>query len=125
MMIRQQLRAMIVPATLLLSVAALAQSPDSQTAKPQLEGSVVSSVNGQLLPRAMVIARNLKSQGTNMVRADDNAHFAFDHLEPGSYQLTASKQGYFTDDRKAYLQQVVDIAAGARISDILIRLVPL
>jgi hypothetical protein len=110
---------------LLTCVPAIAQSADPQ-AKPAIEGTVASAVNGQLLPHAVVIARNLKKNGEiTLTRADDNAHFAFDRLEPSSYQLTASKPGYYTDDHKTLMQLVVDLAAGAQVKDVLVRLMPL
>ena len=108
----------------LLSSSANAQNP--QPPKPQIEGTVVSTLNGQLVPHAMVMARKDKAHGeTAITRADDNAHFVFDRLEPSLYRLFAGKQGYFSDSRKASMQPVVELAANAEVKDVIVRLMPL
>lgn len=111
---------------LIWSASAVAQSPDQQPPKPQIEGTVVSALNGQLLPRALVVARSVKSHAqAGFSRADDNGHFILERLDPGSYQISAGKQGYFSDDRKSLMQPVVDLAAGAQVKNVLVRLMPL
>lgn len=116
-------------ATILLlasAVPALSQTPSPQPAKCRIEGTVVNALGGQLLPRALVVLHNLKKRGDAVLgRADDNAHFVFDGLDPGSYQVSAGKEGYFSDDRKASASPVVDLAAGAEASDLVVRLLPL
>jgi Carboxypeptidase regulatory-like domain len=116
----------ILTVALLLAAPAFAQSADTQSLRPQIEGTVVSALNGQLVPRAVVVARNAKTHGeTTITRADDNAHFVFERLAPSSYQLFAGKQGYFSDSRKASMQPIVELAAGAEIKDVIVRLMPL
>ena len=111
---------------LFASVLAFGQAPNSKPAGGQVEGTVVSAINSQLLPRAMVILHKGSKQGpVTLGRADDNAHFLIERLEPGSYVISAAKQGYFTDEHKPGLQATVDVAAGAQVKDIVVRLMPL
>src|SRR5215469_2904701 len=113
-------------ALLFLSTLALGQSSNApQPAKGQIEGTVVSEAGGQLLPRALVILHPLKGRSQVLGRADDNAHFVFDRLDPGSYQIQGGKQGFYTDDRKRGMQPVVDLAAGDIVKDVIVRLLPL
>src|SRR5215472_12580145 len=111
---------------LLGSALAVSQSSNVQPTRAQIEGTVVSAVNGQLLPRSIVVLRSLKKNGeTTLGRADDNAHFVFDRLDAGSYQISAGRGGYFTDERKAAMQPIVEVAAGALVKDVIVRLQPL
>jgi len=110
-------------ALLLLPVFAAGQSSNAQPAKAQIEGTVVNAAGGQLVPRALVILR--KGGRTTLGRADDNAHFLIEGLDPGTYQISAGKQGYFTDERKAAMQPVVELATGAHVKDVVLRIMPL
>lgn len=112
-------------ALLLLSALAFGQSNVPQPPKGQIEGTVVSAAGGQLLPRALVVLRNTKGRAETLGRADDNAHFLFDHVAAGTYEIVGGKQGYYTDDRKHGMQTVVDLAADATVKDVLVRLLPL
>jgi len=102
---------------------AAGQSSNAQPTKAQVEGTVVSAAGGQLVPRALVMFR--KGGRTTLGRADDNAHFLVEGLDPGTYQISAGKQGYFTDERKAAMQPVVELAAGAHVKDVVVRIMPL
>lgn len=87
---------------------------------------MVTALNGQLLPRAMVMARKGSKQGpVTLGRADDNGHFLIDHLEAGTYILSAGKQGYFVDEHKHGLEATVELAAGTQVKDVVVRLLPL
>ena len=110
---------------LFLSALAFAQSTTAPPTQGQIGGTVVSAAGGQLLPRSLVILRNLKSRSQTLGRADDSAHFQFDRLDPGSYQIVGGRQGYYTDERKRGMQAVVDLAAGQTVEDVLVRLLPL
>src|SRR5215469_18881722 len=116
-------RWLISGALLLMPVFAAGQSSNAQPPKAQIEGTVVNAAGGQLVPRALVILR--KGGSTTLGRADDNAHFLIEGLDPGTYQISAGKQGYFTDERKAAMQPVVELAAGAHVKDVVVRLMPL
>src|SRR5215510_7343099 len=108
---------------LLFPVLVVGQSSNAQRAKGQIEGTVVSAAGGQLVPRALVILR--KGGATTLGRADDNAHFLIEGLDAGTYQISAGKQGYFTDERKAAMQPMVQVVAGARVKDVVVRIMPL
>jgi hypothetical protein len=112
-------------ALILFSSLALSQTSNAPPTKGQIEGSVVSAMGGRLLPRALVILRNLKAKSQTLGRADDNAHFVFDRLDPGSYQILGGKPGYYADEHKRSMQTVVDLAAGAVVKDVVVRLLPL
>lgn len=107
-----------------LSSSAIAQN--LEPTKPLIEGTVVSALNGQLVPHAVVVARNTKlHEGMILARADDNAHFVFDRLEPSVYRLYAGKQGYFSDSRKISMEPIVELPAGGEVKDVIVRLMPL
>jgi len=112
-------------ALLIFSGLAFGQSANTPPpAKGQIAGIVVNAAGGHLLPRSLVILRNLKTKSQTLGRADDNAHFIFDRLDPGSYQVLAGRQGYYTDDGKRDMQPVVDLAAGDA-KEVVVRLLPL
>ena len=72
-----------------------------------------------------MVRKGSKDAPATLGRADDNAHFVIDHLEPGSYVISAAKQGYFTDEHKLGQQATLDLTAGGQVKDIVVRLMPL
>lgn len=59
----------------------------------RLEGNVADAT-GALVPGATVTARNVRTGIATAQPSDANGHFIFLSLEPGSYQLEVSKQGF-------------------------------
>ena len=107
---------------LVLTVATL-HSPSF--AQGTIEGAVVSATNGQLLPRATVYLRNVKKRtDVSSSRADGHAHFVFQGIDEGTYEITAERQGFFYDSRRGPLQAPIDVQDGAHIKGIVVRLLP-
>jgi protocatechuate 3,4-dioxygenase beta subunit len=73
---------------LLQADAALAQQTGS------IEGSVISEPSGQPLAYAHVKLAGPGKTQVNRADADSSGHFLFENLEPGEYQISASKPGY-------------------------------
>ena len=59
----------------------------------RLEGNVADAT-GARIPGATVTARNIRTGIATTQPSDPNGHFVFLTLEPGSYQLEVSKQGF-------------------------------
>src|SRR5579862_4479312 len=73
---------------LLQAGAALAQQTGS------IEGRVIGEPSGQPLPYAHVKLVGPEKIQSNRIDADSSGHFLFETLEPGEYQISASKPGY-------------------------------
>jgi hypothetical protein len=63
-----------------------------QTTKVKLEGTVINSMNGDPLPRALV---QLAGQAQRAVLTGPDGRFQFDDLPPGQFNATVQKPGYF------------------------------
>ena len=97
----------------------------AQTDTGSLEGTVVNAQNERVIPRATVLARNVKSASdVNSVRADDSGHFAFTNLKAGAYRITAEQQSFYVDPHRRIFQPIVELAAGELRSDVVVRLQP-
>jgi iron complex outermembrane recepter protein len=79
-------------AVLLISATGLAQSADS------LRGTITDATGG-LLQKATVTARNNSSGKTFTATTDDQGHFAFSTLPPGTYTIRVSAPGFTTQTR--------------------------
>ncbi|HLJ88013.1 MAG TPA: carboxypeptidase-like regulatory domain-containing protein [Candidatus Angelobacter sp.] len=90
-----------------------------------VEGTVVSAMGGRPLPRAKVFLNFVgKNQPPEVVSTDDAGRFLLRNIDPGTYRLSASKEGFFTDEHLFY-QATIDVSEGRRSSGTLIRLLPL
>ncbi|HEX8985163.1 MAG TPA: carboxypeptidase regulatory-like domain-containing protein [Bryobacteraceae bacterium] len=89
---------------LFISAAVVSFPQDKKLAR--LEGRVVNSVTGQPVRKAKLrISQRAQEPQAAGTESDAAGHFAFENLEPGTYQLMAEKPGY--------LQQVYGSRAGA------------
>lgn len=88
-------------ALLLISATALAQSTNA------LHGTVTDATGG-LIQKATITARNNSTGKTFTATSDDQGHFAFSTLAPGSYTLRASAPG-FTVQTKSSVQVAADM----------------
>ena len=113
-----------VPSLIVLLFVA-ACGAHAQTTVATLEGIVVNAQNERVIPRATVLARNVKNANDVLsVRADDSGHFSITNLKPGSYRLTAEQQSFYVDPHRRVFQPIVDAAAGELRSDLVVRLQP-
>lgn len=114
-----------------LSVAAilclLCSSPllKSQSSTAAIEGLVINSQNGRVIPRANVLVRSIRNiNNVKSVRADDSGHFSISGLDPGAYRLTAEQQSFFSDSRRRLFQPTVDLSSGELRHGLLVPLLP-
>src|SRR5579862_1731352 len=59
-----------------------------------IEGRVISEPSGQPLPYARVKLVGPEKTQVNRIDADSSGHFLFETLQPGEYQISASKSGF-------------------------------
>jgi hypothetical protein len=110
---------------LVLSALAAGQAADPLPGRAVIEGLVINSVNGRGIPRADVVLRNFNRPGfATAVRADDEGHFIFKSVDPGAYRLSADRQSFFIDARERLIHTRVEVAAGDRRKDLILRLMP-
>src|SRR5205823_10949541 len=134
---------MIVMAALILvlqSAAPFEQSQQAQNAKASIEGFVVRAGTNEPVARARVTVFRtagpggvrLQPQGPPQtippVTTDSQGHFVFRDLDPGSYSLSAQRNGFA---RQAYGERSpgrpgvpLNILAGQAFKDVVFRLVP-
>lgn len=115
-------RTILIALALAAPLAAQTVSEDPPPAI--IEGSVINIQNSRTIPRATVTLLHLKGTGSKSSRADGSGHFMFKNVEPGIYRLMAERQGFFSDDRKREYQPTFEVAAGAHIKDLPVRLMP-
>ncbi|MGH9802832.1 MAG: carboxypeptidase regulatory-like domain-containing protein, partial [Blastocatellia bacterium] len=80
---------------LLFSFAFTTALAQSQSTTGSIQGTV-SDPAGAVIAGATVEVKNLDTNTTKNLSADAGGRFVFLQLQPGSYTLTASKQGYST-----------------------------
>jgi hypothetical protein len=107
-----------------LAVPLAAQTTPEDPPSAVIEGSVINIQNSRTIPRASVTLLGVKGVGSKSQRCDSSGHFIFQHVEPGSYRLTAQRQGFFSDASKREYQPIVDVAAGEHVKNMPVRLMP-
>lgn len=103
-----------------LAVPLSAQTTPEDTPTAIVEGSVINIQNSRTIPRATVTLLHVKGAGSKSQRADGSGHFIFQNVEPGSYRVTAERQGFFADERRS----TVEVAAGDHVKNVPVRLMP-
>jgi len=91
----RRLRHVLVLCSVLLFLTAVPASLLGQASlgSGRLEGNVVDTT-GAFVPGAAVAARNVRTGIATTASSDANGHFVFLSLEPGSYSIEVSKQGF-------------------------------
>src|SRR3989442_4716996 len=119
----------ITPLALIL--LQLFTSPTQQQPRTTIEGIVVRLGTGEAIPKALVTLINTTQSGTPVapVFTDSLGRFVFQNIEPGSYRISAARNGYV---RQEYGQRVplgrpgsvLNVAVGQVLKDVAIRLTP-
>jgi hypothetical protein len=115
---------------ILITAALLAQQVSAPVAvQARVEGSVINSLNGEAVGKAMVILR-AHDQDHSLSYADEtdsNGHFSIDNVEPGEYAVVAERAGFSQRSVGATGAPPPDIKveAGQQIKDVKVRLTPL
>src|SRR5438094_5802299 len=124
----------------LQSAAPFQQSPQTQNAKASIEGYVVRAGTNEPIARARVTVFRTAGPGgappqpqgppqtIAPVTTDSQGHFVLRDLDPGSYSLTAQRNGFA---RQAYGERApgrpgapLSIVTGQALKDVVFRLVP-
>src|SRR5262245_50025327 len=113
---------------LLLLSSALRASP--QAAEPSdergtVEGVVVNVQNSRGVPWARVTLRVVgQGNGARSIRAEGDGRFVFEHVQPGSYRVSATRPGFYTSVRPGAGSPLIEVAAAQHIKDVFVRLLP-
>ena len=89
-----------------------------------VEGTVINVQNSRTVSRASVTLFGVKGSGSQSVRADSSGHFIFQNVGPGTYKLVAERQGFFSNESKQEDQPVFEVASGAHVKNMPVRLMP-
>ncbi len=113
----------------LVSVAAAQQSGPPPEALAVLEGHVVSDATGEPVRKAHVTLGSRADQDSELVATtDENGHFWFAEVKPGTYTLIADKGGFlpggYSQVKVSDLQTLLKISAGDRMQNLTLRLFP-
>ena len=101
------------PARFLPIAVCLLGAPVLQAAS--LTGTV-KDPSGALVGGASVVAEMAGTRSTTQVLSDAQGRFRFDDLRPGSYQITVTRDGFETWDRKvAIADKPVDLAVSLKL----------
>jgi hypothetical protein len=109
---------------LALAVPLAAQSAPEDPPPAIVEGSVINIQNSRTIPRATITLLRVKGTGSKSQRCDASGHFIFKNIEPGTYRLTAQRQGFFSDESKREYQPLFAVAAGGHVKNMPVRLMP-
>lgn len=109
---------------LALAVPLAAQTAPEDPPPAVIEGSVINVQNSRTVPRASVTLLRVKGTGSKSQRCDSSGHFIFQNVEPGSYRLSAQRQGFFSDASKREYQPIIEVAAGEHVKNMPVRLMP-
>ncbi len=96
---------------------------------PALAGSVMNSVTGEPVRKAMVLLRaHDESKGMSYTaESDGKGRFLISDLDPGIYSISAERQGFMLESEGApgAPQPSIPVEAGKFLSNVIIKLVPL
>ena len=108
-----------------VSTFALGQQGVNPPDRAVVEGTVINSLNGRVIPRADVTLRDIRRPAfIKSLRADGAGHFIFNDLNPGAYRLSADHQSFFLDLRHKAFQPRLEVVAGEHRKNIMVRLLP-
>src|SRR5690242_18632256 len=95
----------IIASQILQAALGLAQQTAPAPQEPAtVEGMATNSQNSRSVPRAQVMLQRRGSQSGRTTRTDGNGRFIFRNVDPGTYRLSAERQGFFSDSHKTGFQ---------------------
>ncbi len=115
---------------LFLVAPAVENTPKDSPAKCAVDGVVVKATTGQGVYKARVMLRKAdgNSQQMYLATSDSGGRFFFQNLEPGSYALSADREGYVGQQYEQKMPKgnngLLTLAAGESERNLTIRLVP-
>ena len=119
-------------ARLLAILLSIATCGFAQAEKGRIEGRAVSLAGAPLRKVQVVLEPFGVTRAPSVARTttatDADGHFAFDGLEPGSYQLSATRNGYLDQGYGASgpmnLGPPFKLTAGQKMSDVVLKMTP-
>ncbi len=116
-------------ATLFALGAAAQQQP---APKGAVEGQVVSAATGEPLRKARLMLRRTTNTSRGSMpysgATDNGGRFVFPQVEPGTYRLSADRNGYVRGEYGArdpnHAGTDITVGAGQNVKDVMVRLVP-
>jgi carboxypeptidase family protein len=103
--------------------------PPAPRTTANVEGTVVNTANAEPVAKAFVILRSVDEvQGISYAeQAEGNGHFHIDSVLPGSYFISASRQGFITppDGAPGARPPRFTVEAAADLTGVTVRLTPL
>lgn len=113
----------------LLPQAAQPPATSAPVEKCTIEGQVVRAGTGEPLKKAVVSVYKVESQELPKVAVTDTeGRFLLEDIEPGRYGLSASRNGYVSQDYgergRNRRGTIIALASGQHLKDILFQLVP-
>ncbi|MGE5204571.1 MAG: MSCRAMM family protein [Chlamydiota bacterium] len=103
----------------LLAAAGSQGQVSAQSASYTLSGTVVNSVTGEPIRRALV-----QVGGDRMQLTDSQGHFELSGLGAGSYSITAQKPGFFAESRLFSTTELTMLDVNRDIAAIVVKLIP-
>ena len=102
-------------------------APNAAGRLATVAGTVLRLDTGEPLKKATVSpANHTESEGYDEEATDDQGHFRFENIEPGSYYLTVSRNGYvnaqYGQKKAGSPGAVLTLAAGQQMTDLLFKL---
>ena len=103
-------------------------APNAAGRLATVAGTVFRLDTGEPLKKATVmLANHTHSEGYYEDATDDQGHFRFENIEPGSYYLTVSRNGYvnaeYGQKKAGGPGAVLTLAAGQQMTDLLFKLI--
>ena len=125
-------RTLVLVATVTLTWSLPAQEPAAPPAKPEdtcaVEGNIYSAKSGEPLNKAEVKLEGGTPPMQYGATTDASGHFAFDNVDPGSYNLWADRNGYvvthYPNKSKRVGSTIITLAPGKRLKDLAVRMAP-
>src|SRR5215469_343801 len=103
-------------------------APNAAGRLATVAGTVFRLDTGEPLKKATVtLANHTQSEGYYEDATDDQGHFRFENIEPGSYYLTVSRNGYvnaeYGQNKAGAPGAVLTLTAGQQMADLLFKLI--
>src|ERR1700685_1593442 len=93
-MMRKLLLSAVIPACIAFQTAALPASSFAGEPSGGVGGVTRDSVTGLPIPEAQIVVHNENKNTSRTAVSGSNGFFAIDNLEPGRYEVIATKQGF-------------------------------
>jgi len=118
-MTRNLLLSAVVPACIAFQIGALPWSALAADASGGVGGIIRDSVTGLPLAEAQIVVRNPDRAGRRTTVSGTNGFFSIDNLEPGRYEVLATKDGFknFSADVEVAAQRTARIDLALALSD--------